>query len=412
MGVNNNQGNSISDAPPQVNISEQQRDALERSRDEQELDVLNIFVVLSRYWNSLLLYPIAIGVIAVAATFLVSPTFKATTVILPPQQQSGMLASLMQIGGLAGIAAGASGLKNPADQFVAIIQSRSIADKLLDRFELLTVYNKNLRQEARKDLDSNTKVTAGRDGLIAIDVYDKSPDRAAQIANAYVEEFRKLLDHLAVTEAKRRRQFFEEQLAQTNAKLLAAQQSLQAKGVSASTLNMMPQSALEGVARLRAQVVAQELRLSSMRGYLAETSPDLKQAVAETSALRQKLYDAENKGLGNNGSENDYITKYREFKYQETLFELFARQFEMAKADEAREGAMVQIVDPAITPEKKWYPMRGLIGLISAVLAFIGLCVFYLARNAWAMTAIAPDSAHKIAAIKAAVKRRSKGTET
>jgi len=372
---------------------------------EEELDVLNILVVLAQHWKSLLLWPLVVGGLAVAATFLFAPSYKASTVIIPPQQQSGMLASLMQMGGLASLAAGASGLKNPADQFVAILQSRTIADKLVDRFDLLKVYDQELRQEARKELDSNTKVNAGRDGLIAVEVFDKSPERAAQIANAYVEEFRALLDELAVTEAQRRRVFFEAQLSQTNAKLLAAQQSLQGAGVNAATLNLMPQSAIEEVARLRAQVMAQELRISSMRGYLADGSPDLKQAGSELSALRQKLRDAESKGPRSNGSDSDYITKYREFKYQETLFELFARQFEMAKADEAREGTLVQVVDPAVAPEKKWYPMRGLTGAVVALLTLLGLAAYLLARDAWRKAAASAASAEKIAEIRRSIGR-------
>ena len=131
--------------------------------------------------------------------------------------------------------------------------------------------------------------------------------------------------------SQQRRVFFERQLEATKARLTTAEQALGGIGVSASTIKSDPKAAVETVARLQAQVTAQEVKLASMRGYLAETAPEFRQAQRALTALREQLVKSE-AGTVATEANSSYIEKYRDFKYQETLFELFSRQFEIGRA--------------------------------------------------------------------------------
>jgi tyrosine-protein kinase Etk/Wzc len=375
---------------------------------EPEISLLDVVRVLAESWKLIVFGALAVGLTTLGLAFLITPVFTARTTLLPPQQQGGAAGALAQLGALAGVAAGAAGLKNPADQYVAMLRSRSVADAMVDRFSLQEVYGEEFRTDALRQLEQSSRISAGKDGLIVIEVDDTSPPRAAQMANAFVEEFDRLLDRLAVTEAKQRRVFFEKQLQETNQRLAAAQKALRASGVDASTIKLSPQAAVEAIARLKAQVTAHELRIASMRGYLAEGSPDLRQALGELVALRAQLRQAEaaEPPAAGGQTESDYVTRYRDLKYQETLFELFARQFEMAKVDEAREGSTIQVVDRAITPEKKAKPKKALMAIVATVLGGLLLVVFCLLREVWRSASRDPASADKVASIRHALRLR------
>jgi len=221
----------------------------------------------------------------------------------------------------------------------------------------------------------------GKDGLIKVEVDDKEPAFAAQLANAHVEELRKLLDRLAVTEAQQRRMFYEKQLEQTKAKLAVAQQALQRSGINEGALRAEPKMAAEAYAGLKAAVTAAQVKLQSMRTYLTDQSPEFKLAQSELGALQAQLSKAES--ANNAAASDDYIVKYRDFKYQESLFEMFAKQFELAKLDEARDGALIQVVDVAQPPERKSKPKKAMIAVLTTVATGFLLLLFVFIRQAW-----------------------------
>jgi capsule polysaccharide export protein KpsE/RkpR len=307
-----------------------------------------------------------------------------------------MLASL---GGLGGLAGAAAGLKNPADQYLAFMKSNSVQDTLIERFKLQERYETKFKVDTRTALTGNTRATSGKDGLITVEIDDKDPKFAADLANAHVDELQKLLAKLAVTEAQQRRMFFEKQLGQVKDKMIAAEQALRATGVSGSALKSNPTAAVAGVAALQAQVTAQEVKVGAMRGYLAETAPDFKQAMNELASLRAQLAKQEKDQPAATG-QGDYVAKFREFKYQETLFELFAKQFEMAKVDESREGAVIQVLDAAQPPEKKSKPKKALIAIIATLASGFALLLFVFIRQALRNASQDGESAQKMAALK------------
>ena len=369
--------------------------------EEDEISLLDIGVVIAENIRLLVFGPLVVGLIALGITFQIAPTFTARTSFFPPQQQqSAASAMLSQFGALSGLAASATGFKNPSDQFVALLKSVAVADRLIDRFKLMERYDVEFRLDARKMLTNSSKISWGKDGLLVVEVDSKSPHLAADIANAYVAELRTLLGSLALTEAQQRRVFFERQLEQTKVKLTAAQVALNSIGVSADTIKSDPKAAVETVARLGAQVTAQEVKLASMRGYLTETAPEFRQAQLALSALRAQLSKSEAGGVLTS-SAGGYIEKYRDLKYQETLFELFARQFELAKVDEAREGALIQVVDMALPPERKSKPAKALIAVVVTLVAGIFFLAWVFTLRMLENSNGRPEDVSKLAAIRA-----------
>lgn len=368
--------------------------------NSNEVSLLDLLQIVADNIKLLTVGPLAVGATALAISFAMPPTYTAATKFLPPQQQqsvtAGMLSSLGALGGLAGAAAG---LKNPADQYVAYLKSENVQDALIERFKLLERYDEKYKVDARKELSKNARISVGKDGLITVEVDDKDAQVSAELANAHVEELRRLLGQLAVTEAQQRRLFFEKQLNQTQDKLTQAERALRNSGVDASALKSNPQAAVTAVAQLQAQVTAQEVKVASLRGYLAESAPDFRQAMTELGALRAQLNKLEN-ASSKTGGDGDYTARYREFKYQETLFELFAKQYELARLDEAREGAVVQVLDLAQTPEKKSKPRKALITLMATLGSGFALLLYVFIRQGLRNTRQSSETAEKLARIR------------
>lgn len=373
--------------------------------DGGEIDLIDLLLVFARNWRWLLGAPVAAAAVAVAIASLVPPTYTATAVVLAPMGQQGAMSAVMQsLGGLANLAGAGMNLKTPADQYVALLKSTRVADRIISAFGLDRVYDKKYRQDTRKELSNRVRISAGRkDDLITIQVDDHDPKRAAAIANRFIEEFRALLTDLAITEAQQRRRFFEERLAEARDRLAEAQKALQMSGINEGALRAEPKAAAETYASLRAQVTAAEVRLQAMRGYLTEQAPAVQQALTELTALRQQLRRVEN--ASGPAKVGDYIERYRDFKYYETLFELFARQYELARADESRDGLLVQVVDQAQVPEKKSKPRRLIIAIVTAVSVFLLSMVGVLMREAYRRALEDPEKARKVAELLQSIRK-------
>lgn len=373
--------------------------------EDDEISLLDLLQVIVDNLRLLVFGSLGVGVLALIVSFLIPPTYTAKTQFLPPQQQQSSASALLQsLGAMGGLAGAATGLKNPADQFVAFLKSTSIQDGLVERFKLQERYDKKFKVDTRKELENNTKIAAGKDGIISVEFDDRDPQFAADVANGYVQELRKLMGRLALTEAQLRRSFFEGKLQETKDALAKADQELRATGINASSLKSSPVAAVEVVARVKAGIVAQEVKIGAMRGYMTESSPEVKQAMVELSALRAQLTSAEKAEPQETGQSN-YVERYRNFKYQETLFELFAKQYELARVDEGREGAVVQVVDAAQPPEKKAKPKKALITIIATLVSGFALLLFVFVRHSLRNAQTDPKTAHKLGHLQATLQQ-------
>lgn len=353
----------------------------DRADDVPTLTLSNLASMAAVRWRLIVGAFVAAALLGFAVAHLIPVWYTAKTVILPPQQQQSAAASaIAQLGALAGLAGGIASVKSPADQYVALMQSTTVSDRIIDQFSLQSVYKTDFRQQTRKQLKDVVRITVGKkDGMISVEVDDSDPQRAAAIANAYVDELRRMSNALAVSEAQQRRMFFEQQLAQTKERLAKAQNALEESGISQGALKVEPKTAAESYARLRAQATAAEVKLQTLRRMLAENTPEVMQQQAALAALREQVARAERQDDAKGGS--DYIDKYREFKYQEALFDIFVKQFELAKVDESREGALIQVVDVAQPPELRSGPRRVRITAVAALVGLLAACAYVVGQG-------------------------------
>jgi uncharacterized protein involved in exopolysaccharide biosynthesis len=357
---------------------------------EDEIYLTELFRALSRRRRLILGITAASAAVALVVSLLLPVYYKAETRILPPQDKgSNLAAQLMgQAGGLIALAGGAAGGKSQGELFVAMAKSRTVLDRMVNRFDLMKLYKGKYREDARKNLVGFLKVQEDRkSGIISLTVEDRDPKRAAEMANAFVEELKSLAGGLAISEAGQRRMFFEDQLGQTKVSLARAEEEVKAfqQRTGMFQVDAQARAIIEGIARLRAGIAVKEVEAKVLRSFATAQNPDLQRVEEEIRALRAELEKVEtSKGHGFDplmpsgrvpemGTE--YLRKLRQLKYNETLFELLSKQYELAKLDEARDAVVIQVIDRAVPPERKSGPHRALIVLLGTVIMLI-LSVF------------------------------------
>ena len=353
---------------------------------EDEIDLTELFRALSRRRRLILGITAASAAVALVVSLLLPVYYKAETRILPPQEKgSNLAAQLMgQAGGLIALAGGAAGVKSQGELFVAMTKSRTVLDRMVDRFDLMKLYKGKYREDARKNLVESLTVREDRkSGIISLMVEDRDPKRAADMANAFVEELKSLAGGMALSEAGQRRMFFEDQLRQTKVSLASAEEEV--KGFQQRTgmiqVDAQARAIIEGIARLRAGIAVKEVEAKVLRSFATAQNPDLQRVEEEIRALRIELEKVEtSKGHGFDplmpsgrvpemGTE--YLRKLRQLKYNETIFELLSKQYELAKLEEARDAVVIQVIDRAVPPERKSRPHKAPIVLLATVAMFL-----------------------------------------
>lgn len=343
-----------------------------------ELNAFDVLILLVKRKTILIGIPLLIAALAVAATYVWPRSYRASATLLPPQQsQSGTAAVLAQLGGIAAAVAGA-GAKSTGEVYVSMLRSRTVADRMIARHDLARVYGTDSPDMTRLALERNTLIAERKDGLLSIAADDRDPNRAAMLANAYVDELARLTRTLATTEAAQRRSFFEKQLAAARDKLTRAELTLKdilgTHGIA--SVDAQSQAMVQTAARLRAMVSAKEIELDAMRAFVTASNPEYHRVQQELVSVKHQLSALENgrgglTGTAAEGGGLKSIQALRDLKYYQMLYELLAKQYETARLGEAREASVVQVLDPAIAPETPVWPKRGLTGAIAFVVALL-----------------------------------------
>jgi len=379
--------------------------------------------ILSIRRKFIICFTACVAILAAITVLLIPSRYTAFTLVLPPGQNSSMSSALLgQLGGsgaLTSLAGASLGIKNPGEIYVSLFRSRTVEDSIIQRFGLMARYGAKMPSNARTAFEAHSTVAlAAKDGLITISVTDRDPGKAAEIANGYIDEFRKLSANLAITEASQRRIFFQQQLKEAKENLAAAEEAM--KGTEQSTgvfqIDSQTRVLIESAAALRAQIVAKEVQIQGMRSYATEDNPEIfeaKQQLAALQAQLARLADADQdsssglivpKGkVPEAGME--YIRKLRDVKYYDTISELIAKQFEMAKLDEARQGAVIQVVDVAVPPDHRSYPKRTITVILAMVLAFFVACGWGILAESLRRLDSNPAERQRLDALRATFRR-------
>jgi tyrosine-protein kinase Etk/Wzc len=376
--------------------------------------LLDVLIVLSRRQRIILRTTLAAAAVAAAIALGLPNRYTATANILPPQQSPSLAASMIgQLGALGPMAAMAQrdlGLKNPNDLYVGMVRSRTVEDALIARFDLLRVYGDKTMSDARRDLGNSSSIVLGKEGFIAISVEDTDRSRAPQIANAYVDELRILTQRLAVTEAGQRRLFFEGQWKLAKDNLSEAEQALKETEQTTGLIQLDGQAKaiIESAVKLRAAIAAKEVELHGMRLFSTEQNPDVQLGEQQLSGMRAQLALLEKQSGGGEVRGNvqvpagsvpeaglEYVRKLREVKYAETLYELMAKQVEAARLDEAKTAAVIQVLDPAIRPDRRSSPHRTWIVAGGILFGFFASAAYVIAAAALARMRLVPETEHR-----------------
>jgi tyrosine-protein kinase Etk/Wzc len=281
-------------------------------------------------------------------------------------------------------------MKNPNDLYVGMLGSRTVADRLIERFKLKDRYKRSTMDDTRLALDSVTAIASGKkDGLINVSVTDKEAEFAARLANAYTEELIALTQGLAMTEAQQRRAFYEKQLLSAKDQLAEAEVGL--RKTQERTGMILPETQVGAIittaAQLKGAIAAKEVQLEAMRTFATGRNPDLLLLQQELQGMRNQVAKMEKTQSGQAGDFMvatdkipavgvDYVRALRNLKYYETMFEMLAKQFELAKIDEAKEASTIQVLDKAVAAEREANPMRAKLFIVAVFGSFLMALVF------------------------------------
>ncbi len=353
---------------------------------DDEISLLDLAIALGEEKKTVFGMPVLFGAVAVVVSLLMTPIYTAKTVIMPPQQQQSSAASaLASLGALAGVAGAAAGVKSPDEMYVAFLQSVTLQNALIEKFNLKERYQKKTLLETREALKGVVKVASEKkSGLLSLEVDDKDPFFAADLANAYVEGLRQMMGKLAVTEAQQRRVFYEQQILKTQEELSKAEAEFKSareqSGLQVTVL--IADAGVRAGADLRAQIATKEIQMQAMSRFATPQNPDVQRLGSELSALRAKLNKIE-QGTGvaeeATPTQQAAVRAYRDIKAREAMMGVLTSQYESARVDESKEGPLVQQVDVATPPERKSKPKQAIIVVVAILTGlFLGMLFAFL----------------------------------
>jgi uncharacterized protein involved in exopolysaccharide biosynthesis len=338
--------------------------------------------------------------ISTVAAFLIPKQFESTTRLMPPDDASssaglGMLAALSgKMDGLGSLAGNVLGVKTTGALFIGVLRSQTVEDRLVDRFDLKRAYGKRLKEDARIRLEEATSVSEDhKSGIITITVSDRSPERAAEIAESNVEELDRLVAQLSTSSAHRERVFLEGRLRNVKEDLASQNGTvdIQAQG----------KAMLDAAAQLEGQMIAAEAQREGLRQIFSDGNIRVRELDARIAELRREIGKLNGSSSPSTTSADvvasapfpsirelpllgvTFADLYRRTKIEEAVYETLTQQFEMAKVQEAKETPSVKVLDPAIVPESKSYPPRLLIMILGTSLASMCALVWIFGQSHW-----------------------------
>jgi len=351
-------------------------------------------------------------VVSIVIVLVIPNQYESSVSIMPPESMNSsgaMLAALASKASpeLATMAGGLLGMRGSGALFAELFRSRSVQDSVIDRLGLQKVYKSRYKQDARKRLNSETEVTENRkSGVISVTVSDKSPQRARDIAQAYVEELNRLLAQVSTSSARRERIFIEQRLTAVKGDLEDAEKQFGAFASKNSTLDIKEQTKamVESAGVLQGQLIASESELQSLEQIYTSSNVRVRSLQARVDELKRQLQKLEgtDASLVSSGISDasrademyppirklpllgvEWADLYRRMKIQETVYELLNQQYELARIQEAKEIPAVNVVDPANVPERKSSPHRLLIVLGLTLISVTGAGLWMIGSERW-----------------------------
>jgi uncharacterized protein involved in exopolysaccharide biosynthesis len=394
-----------------------------QSEDTEESSLLRTLVVLAEHWRLIGGGMLFCGLITALIVLVMPVTYTASTVILTSQSGSGGAAALLgELGGSLGALASLGGgglLGSQSDTFVGVLNSRTVADEMIEKFHLQKVYRKRTLVDTRKSLAKHTHIEGTKGSFIRISVDDHDAHRAADMANTYVDELYRRNQTLALTTASQRRLFLENQVNAEKDQLAnveAAFRELQQK-TGVIQLAGQAEMTLRSMAQLRAEISAKEVLLEQLRTTETEQNTDVQRLESGLNALREQLKKAESDSSADNYFVSagripqaglEYLRRMRDVRYHEALFETLAKQYELARIEEAKAPPVIQVVDKAIVLDRRSWPPRALLVLLALFTSGVLLSGWVLLRDKWNKVSAVPENALHISALRKILRHKNR----
>ncbi|MDA8087237.1 MAG: Wzz/FepE/Etk N-terminal domain-containing protein [Nitrospiraceae bacterium] len=378
-------------------------------------DALDYLIVLLKHKKMIFCMTFGLALITAVVSLVMQPVYEAETKILPPEQSGSSLAELLN-NTMAGMAAsgGFLNVQTPDDLYVGLLESRTVLDRIVDRFNLVKLYGVKFRGDARRKLLGSLRVVGDpKSNIITVAVDSRDPVRSAAIANAFVEELQNLQNDMAVPGAAQRRLFFEKQMDEAKASLLKSEDAMKTFQEKSGFLDSGEQgkAVIEGIAQIRAQIAAQEVQMEVMRSYSTPSNPEFQKAQEVLAGLKAQAAKLET-GRGGPGAgpiiptgnlpavQADYLNKLRDLKFNETLYDLLEKQYEAARLDEANNAEVIQVIDRAAPPQRRARPKRALMVTVATVLGFFLSLIGAFLSEYREQIAAGPEYKRKIETLK------------
>src|SRR5438105_7406356 len=241
----------------------------------------------------------AIGLLASTfVAFLIPKSYTSTAQLMPPDQQSSSALAMMAGmaakagGGLGAVAGDLLGIKSSGALFIGVLRSETAQDRLVEKLDLRKVYGSRLIMDARRRLDENTSISEDRkSGIITISVTDHSPQRAAALANAYVDQLNTLVSELSTSSAHRERVFLDERLKVAKQDLDDASNQLAQFSSKNNTLDIQQEgkAMLDAAGTIAGELIAAQSQLEGLRQIYTDNNSRVRSLSARVSELRRQL---------------------------------------------------------------------------------------------------------------------------
>jgi uncharacterized protein involved in exopolysaccharide biosynthesis len=378
---------------PEVNHTDEFLD------DSAPSNSIDLAALLSTLWCSkrqIGLIGIGFAAVVFLVLMIMPNVYTSTASFIPPSSPSSASSMMSQLSALSGGLAGGLG-KSQGDLYIGMLKSASVEDALIRRFNLRNVYHSEKFSVLRKSLLSASKFEAdAKSSIVTISVTDRSPERARDLANGYLDALRETNGRLALLESSQRRLFFSDQLAKEKDALADAEVELkkveEQSGLIAPAGQTMQH--IQTLAEIRAQITSREVELTSLRQSATDQNPEFIRLQSEIQGLHAQLKRLQS-GRGEEAADTDlptsrvpevqleYIRKARDVKYHEALFEILSKQYEAAHLDESRDAPIIQILDQASYPDTKSGPHRALLTIVAFVLGLFLGSIYAWMRSGW-----------------------------
>lgn len=369
---------------------------------QKEIDLSKAVLVLKEHKKQISIVTGITTLLAVLYCVFVTPIYTAKTIINPPKLTDAGSGVAQLFSGMAGLSPGGGGFlsqKTDADVVIAMLNTNQLKDMVINKFNLIKYYRQKDIELTRKSLDNKVKfIPDMKSGFVEIDVDDKDPKLAANMANYYNIALGQLISNVAYNKSKQKMDFFNQQLASAKKAVNDAQSKLkdfaQKNGIVAGQQSQV----IAGLTtQLQAQLVVAQAQLQAMSLYATTDNPDYKEVSAKVDAIRKQLNDISGQQTQSSNNPDSlpipaglapelaqqYANLVRDVVLNDEILKVIAKQYEAAKIDALSEMAptAIQIIDPAQVPLHKSKPQRLKIVLLCSIITLIICCVYVLIKN-------------------------------